>query len=295
LRPLGCAVLATALCSVAGALAQEPEIAVFKSGVERVAVSAVVRDSRGRLVTNLTPRDFELIDAGQPRSLIGVWAEPSPASVAVLMDASGSMATKAERARETAQTLVAGLKPGVDEVALYAFDTTLQEIRPFSTTFGNDGQEWRALKTFGATSLWDAIAETAQKISHRQRRRALVVITDGVDSASTLTPAEVSAIASAVDVPVYVLVITFALEDDPRELPAIRGPLADLAAWTGGNSLLVRDTLSAGAATGQILTELHHQYVVAFEPNSTPGWHPLVLRIRKPGYFVRARSGYMVK
>ena len=64
-----------------------------------------------------------------------VWSEPSPASVAILMDASGSMASKMARARETANALVAGLKPGADEVAFYAFDTTLQEVRPFSTNF----------------------------------------------------------------------------------------------------------------------------------------------------------------
>jgi len=130
--------------------------------------------------------------------------------------------------------------------------------------------------------------------SDRQRRRALVVITDGVDSASTLKPSEVSAIASSLDVPVYVLVITFAPDDDDVLQAPIRGPMADLAAWTGGDSLAVRDTLSMLTATAQLLTELHHQYIVAFEPGSTPGWHALVLRARKPGLFVRARSGYMV-
>jgi Mg-chelatase subunit ChlD len=142
--------------------------------------------------------------------------------------------------------------------------------------------------------LWDAIAETAQRISDRQRRRALVVITDGVDSASTMKPADVSAIASSLDVPVYILVIGFSLDDAARDAP-IRGPMADLAAWTGGDSLAVNDASDALAATKQLLAELHHQYVIAFEPGTTPGWHALVLRARKPGLFVRARSGYMVK
>jgi hypothetical protein len=71
--------------------------------------------------------------------------------------------------------------------------------------------------------------------------------------------------------------------------------MADLAAWTGGDSLTVYDTPSALEATSQFLAELHHQYVVAFEPGKTPGWHALTLRARKPGLFVRTRSGYMVK
>jgi Ca-activated chloride channel family protein len=292
MRKLLSVTLLTAAVAATSA-AQEPAVPLFKSRIEQVAVAALVRDSRGRLVTNLTPGDFELFDDGQKRPLTNVWSEPSPASVAILMDASGSMAAKMARARETANALVAGLKPGADEVAFYTFDTTLQEVRPFSTTFSAN-QAWAPTKAFGATSLWDAIAETAQKISNRQRRRALVVITDGVDSASTMKPSEVSAIASSLDVPVYILVLRFTLDEAERAVP-IRGPMADLAAWTGGDSLPVDDTPTVLSATTQLLAELHHQYIVAFEPGVTPGWHALVLRARKPGLFVRARSGYMVE
>ena len=274
--------------------AQEPGGVVFKSSVEQVAVAALVRDSRGKLVHDLKASDFELFDDGHRRVLTNVWSEPSPASIAILMDASGSMASKLSRAREAANTLVAGLQPGTDEVALYSFDTALREVRPFSTTFAATVDAWESTKAYGATSLWDAIADTAQKISDRQRRRALVVITDGVDSASTMKPAEVSAIASSLDVPVYILVIAFAADEDTREEP-IRGPMADLAAWTGGDSLTLYDTPTMLLATRQLLAELHHQYIVAFEPGRTPGWHALILRARKPGLFVRARSGYMVK
>ena len=288
--------IALALASTLGghALAQQADVPAFKSGVERVAVTAVVRDSRGRLVNDLEARDFELIDSGRPRPLIGVWSEPSPASVALLMDASGSMVTKMDRARETAQAFLAGLQPGVDEVALYAFDTTLKEIRPFSTDMAGAQGAWNATRAYGATSLWDAIADTAGQMAKRQRRRALVVITDGVDSASRLKPSDVSGIASSLDVPVYILVIGFSLQDTSRDPGPVRGPLADLASWTGGDSLLVRDSPSAVSAARQILTELQHQYVIAFEPGSAPGWHPLVLRTRRDGLFVRARSGYLV-
>ena len=102
-----------------------------------------------------------------------------------------------------------------------------------------------------------------------------------------------SAIASSLDVPVYVLVITFANDDGVVDAP-IRGPMADLAVWTGGDSYPVRDSESMLLATQQLVSELHHQYIIAFEPGKTPGWHALVLRARKPGLLVRARSGYMV-
>ena len=293
MRQFLCLTLLTATVSVVSPAAQEPGAVLFKSSVEQVAIAAQVRDSAGKLVTNLKASDFELFDDGQRRPLSNVWSEPSPASMAILMDVSGSMSTKLAQARETANLLVAGLTPGTDEVAMYTFDTALQEVRTFSKAFAVNDGAWNATKAFGATSLWDAIGETAQKISDRQRRRALVVLTDGVDSASIMKPSEVSAIASSLDVPVYILVVTFAPEDEVREAP-LNGPLADLAAWTGGDAFPIRTAEGMLAATQRVLNELHHQYIVAFEPGTTPGWHALVLRIRKPGLFVRTRSGYMV-
>ena len=173
----------------------------------------------------------------------------------------------------------------MDEAALFSFDTELKELRAFSTDLGSADLAWASTRAYGATSLWDAIADTSKRIATRQRRRALVVITDGVDSASRLTPAEVSAIASSVDVPVYIVVIGYTTP---------RGPLADLATWTGGDLVVVDDVATAASAAKQILAELQHQYIVAFEPGSVPGWHELVLRTRKNGLFVRARSGYTV-
>ena len=297
MRQFVSALLIVAALGLAAPSAQQPQpepTVVFKSSVEQVAVAAVVRDSRGRLVKNLRAKDFELIDDGQRRPLSNVWAEASPASVAILMDASGSMATKIARAREAAGVLVAGLKPGADEVAYFSFDTSLNEVRPFSTDLSISGA-WDNTSAFGATSLWDAIAETAQRISDRQRRRALVVITDGVDSASKMKPSQVSAIASELDVPVYILVVTFDQQENGAEEPPMQGPLADLAVWTGGDSLYIRDTPTIVTATAHILSELHHQYIIAFEPGRKRGWHPLIVRARNPGLFVRARSGYYVR
>jgi len=282
-------ILAMAVVVVTAQEAVEP---LFKSGVQRVALAAVVRDGKGKLVTNLTAKDFELLDSGHRTPLIGVWSEPSPASVALLLDVSGSMSTKLERAREASRNLLGGLQTGVDEAALFSFDTQLKELRGFSTDLAATDLGWGKTRAFGATSLWDAIAETANRIATRQRRRALVVITDGVDSASRLKPEEVSLIASSVDVPVYVVVIGFTTEEEPPA--ALEGPLANLAQWTGGDLVVVRDAATALSTMRQIVAELQHQYIVAFEPGNVPGWHELVLRTKKNGLFVRARSGYTV-
>jgi hypothetical protein len=75
--------------------------ATFKSGVEVVTLSTVVRNREGRLVTNLRAEDFEVRDGGQPRPIIAFRSEPTPVSIALLFDISGSMdvARKLARAR----------------------------------------------------------------------------------------------------------------------------------------------------------------------------------------------------
>jgi hypothetical protein len=91
---------------------------------------------------------------------------------------------------------------------------------------------------WGMTSIHDAIASASRSMDSRAtKRRALVVLTDGFDTASKLDAAEVSRIASSIDLPVYVLAVVPSI-DDPRNQEggnrALNGDLADLARWTGG-------------------------------------------------------------
>jgi Ca-activated chloride channel family protein len=154
---------------------------------------------------------------------------------------------------------------------------------------------------FGETSLHDAIALTAKRVGEREgRRRAVVVLTDGADTASHLKPSEVSAIASGIDVPVYIFGIVPSIDNPSEdtsvssvERSALAGPLADLAAWTGGHVFVASTPGQRSIAARQIIDELRHQYLIAFESSGLPGWHPLVVRARNKDLTVRARSGYI--
>jgi hypothetical protein len=73
----------------------------------------------------------------------------------------------------------------------------------------------------------------------------------------------------------------------------LAGPLGDLAAWTGGHVFVASTPASRSAAARQIVDELRHQYLIAFESSGASGWHPLVVRARNKDLTVRARSGYM--
>jgi Ca-activated chloride channel family protein len=286
-----------------GARAQVPvpPVAAFKSSVDMVRIAAVVRDQKGRFVQDLTAHDFEVVDGGQTRAITDLQRDLSGISIAVLFDVSGSMEGHMPNAREAATQVLAWLDTAQDEAAIYTFDTHLDERTPFSAGLRVLPDSMTHVVPFGATSLHDAIAETARLVGAREgRRRAVIVMTDGGDNASRLKPEAVSAIASAIDVPVYIFGIVPSIDNPSADASthqagstAFEGPLADLAAWTGGHVFVASTPGQRSIAARQIVDELRHQYVIAFESSGKPGWHPLVVRARNKDLVVRARSGYI--
>ncbi|MEZ5286976.1 MAG: VWA domain-containing protein [Vicinamibacterales bacterium] len=288
------------------ALAQDSEggQAVFKAGVDLVTVSATVRDKRGRLVTGLEAGDFEVLDRGEPRAISQFRTERAPLSLAILFDVSGSMdvAERFTAARFAAHHLLSMLEPGRDEAALFAFDSRLHEVAPFTVDTRALNGALGEVDPFGATSLHDAIAEAADRVAVRTNpRRAVVVITDGIDTSSARTPAEVSGVAAAIDVPVYVIATVLGI-DDPgsdratpqagRKAPAHIGTIEDLARWTGGTLLYANGPASTSKAARNIVDELRNLYLIGFEPGTDMGWHPIEIRTRDDRQLVRARGGY---
>jgi VWFA-related protein len=273
------------------------QVPTFKSGINLVRVSAVVRDHRGRFVRNLSVQDFEVLDQGEIRPISDFRTDLTGVSVALLFDVSGSMEHNLPGARDTARHLLSWLD-AQDESAVFTFDTRLAEIAPFTVGLRRLPESMSTVTPFGATSLHDAIAKMAERVATREgRRRAVVVFTDGQDTASALTPGEVSGIASSIDVPVYIFATVPSI-DNPAFIQSetsspLRGSLSDLAFWTGGQLFVVSSPAEQSAAARQLVEELRHQYLIAFESSEHSGWHPLVVRVRDRDLVVRARSGYM--
>jgi Ca-activated chloride channel homolog len=297
--------LALVVASSAPAVAQEstPQVPSFKAGVEVVTVTATVRDKKGRLVKGLTSTDFEVYDAGERRAITNFRAEPTPISVAILFDISGSMrvADRALAAKFAAHHVLAWLEPGRDEAALFTFDSRLEEVAPFTVDTRALQGALGEVDPFGATSLHDAVAAAARHAATRHgRRRAVVVITDGLDTASRLTPVQVSGVASAIDVPVYVIATVLPIDNPGRGGSPVAGGLGsedgtveDLANWTGGAFFYASSPSETSKVARQVIDELREQYVIAFEPAAGKGWRPLDIRTRDKGLIVRTRSGYM--
>jgi Ca-activated chloride channel family protein len=279
---------------------QDQSVATFRSAIDLVRVSAVVRDRKGRFVQDLSAHDFEVLDGGQQRRITDFRNDSAAISLAVLFDVSGSMEAKLGAAREAAEHVLSWLDAR-DEAAVFTFDTELDQAAPFTEGMKTLPRSLDTLKPFGATSLHDAVARTAERVGAREgRRRAVVVFTDGADNASRMSPSEVSAIASAIDVPVYIFGIVPSIDNPSDNLAtssadrsAFAGTLNELSSWTGGHVFVASTPAQRSLAARQIVDELRHQYLIAFESSGIPGWHPLVVRARDKDLTVRARSGYI--
>ena len=281
----------------------------FRSSVDVVSVAAVVRDRKGRFVKDLSKKDFEIVEGGFSRPILDFRAELNgPIKIGVLLDISGSMRVgqRTEDAKAAARHIFASLG-GSDQAAVFTFDTRLSEAQAFTSERGRLESALHSVeKPFGQTSLYDAIAQTAAAVATASsspgvrrlpQRSAVVVITDGIDTRSRMTPTDVSVAASGIDVPVYILAVV-ATVDDPREytddrrVAAVAADLQELARGTGGDLYISSTPAQTSVAAREVVSELRHQYVLAFEASSRAGWRPVEVRTRQARLVVRARTGY---
>jgi Ca-activated chloride channel family protein len=296
--------VACALClSVVPVWAQivaDPPVAAFRSTVSVVSIPVLVRDPRGRVVRNLTARDFEVRDNGLVRPILDFqWASHAPVSLALLLDMSGSMRLGLEKSLVSrAYHAVLDQLREHDEAAIFTFDAALQERHGFTSSASRLKKELPVSAPFGTTSLYDATAATARRLAERQgRRRAVIVLTDGVDTSSRATASEVSALASSIDAPVYIVVMTPFIDRRGMEAAAGRTEgeavdLRNLADWTGGQLVFASTPEETALVAGGIVSELREGYVLAIESGPLAEWHRLEVTVKRRSLSVQARSGY---
>jgi len=299
--PLSIALL---LSSVAGARQEQgaqPQ-QTFRSSMDLVTIQASVRDRRGRPLKGLTPDDFEVRDNGQLRPILS-WRSDlrSPVSLAIMVDMSGSMrvGSKIAMARQAFDSVLAQLRDGEDEVALLTFDSALHQRQDFTRDLGKLRGALSDFEPFGTTSLYDATAATARRLAARTAtHKAIIVLTDGMDTSSTLNAAEVSGLASSIDVPVYVVATVPSVDQRAMMEVAERAPrsgsadLRDLAEWTGGVFVFASTFTETIVAASSLVDGLRQQYVLAIEAAGAREWRRLDIRVKHPTATVKARSGY---
>lgn len=289
---LSCAMLAQSVSAErAPALARK----AFQAASRLVTTAATVRDRDGRLVTNLGERDFVVQEDGRPQALARFASERTPLSVAIAIDTSQSVrGEELQATRAAVQRFIdTALRPE-DEVALVSFNHAVQVVASWTLDRARLRASLDALTPAGSTALYDAASKTLSLFTARSlQRAAMVIVSDGADSASNTTPTLLKKQLTGTDVFLYWIAV-----DRVDARPATRvNPytLASIAAQGNGYSEVIHDTGELGAALTRVADELDHQYMLAYEPTTPANGSVHLLRVKVPShdYVVRARQGVL--
>jgi VWFA-related protein len=267
----------------------------FRADVRAVAVYATVKDEVGRLVTDLRQEDFRVFDEGRPVALELFDATPQPMNVVVLLDTSMSMTGSLTTLRDAAGALLARLGPQ-DRARMAAFS----DAAMFGPDFSADPQELmrQIPRTIGAnmTRLYDALVEAFDEFDASQRhtrRRVVVVLTDGADTASFSDRDTVVRRAREADAMIYAIGLNGS--DVEKGRPVVRPPDRDLrhiAEETGGGYLEATGS-NVSHDFERVVNELHGQYLLGFLSPADGRVHALSVRVARAGCTVQSRRSYL--
>lgn len=299
------------LCGVAAAVlgllaAQDQRPEVFRASVDAVVVDVSVRD-RGQPVSGLTAKDFEIRDNGVIQTVADASLESMPLDVAVLADASESLDLRLEgQTKGVRDRLAANVKqvPGLlrrdDRVQLLRFASGL------SAAASTETLERGGLPEAQRTSLFDSIVAVLLQPAEAARRRLVIVLTDGVDTSSTVNYELRSAVLDRAGAVVH-LITTSAVRDDAQFGPPgrLKGVtvttfedfawvLRDVADRTGGRHFEVRPNEDFLPALGAAIEEFRTRYILRFIPQGVDptGWHVLSVKVAGRHDEPRHRAGY---
>jgi VWFA-related protein len=261
----------------------------FSSRVNTVEVYVTVTDRDGRPVQGLSRADFALFEDEAPQTVSVFTAGETGLSVAVALDRSFSMAgERLTRMKQAAGQFLRALRRG-DRSMLIGIGSTVDVLAPLSADRAGQIDTLTSLDAWGSTSLHDAVIQALDRIQAAPGRRALVLLSDGVDRYSQASATDVIDRARRGDVLAY-----------PIALGKTRPPLfVELAAVTGGRSLQVSDPAKLAESLTSIAEELRQQYLLGYEStaraggvSSSPQWHRLRVEVNRKNVTVRARPGY---
>jgi Ca-activated chloride channel family protein len=267
----------------------------FRSRVLTVPVTVTVVDASGRLITGLTQQDFEVFEDGAAQAVTTFTNQRVAVSLGVLLDVSDSMrGQKITDAGMAVERFVADLLNGEDEAFIGLFNHRPRLASAWTHPPSVLKDRLTDVMPNGGTAIYDAVAKSAEMFDRRSRpRAALVVISDGADTASDRSLQQARDAVIKRDAFVYAIAI-----DAPGVAASTRvnpAALRDLTGPTGGYTEVVHDASELGPATQRIAEELNSQYTIGYTPSRAldGAWRSIRVRVKGQPYYVRARQGYM--
>jgi Ca-activated chloride channel family protein len=279
--------------AVSAAAAQKVPL---RSSIEITVVAATVRDADGKLVTGLPKEAFEIYEDGERRPIAQFTNERVPLGLGLLLDISDSMFGRRIKDAEAAvERFLVALLDARDAFFVMAFNHEARLLFGWKTDPSGVHDALAKLQPTGSTAIYDAVVAALPLIDRRPRERAaIVLITDGGDTASDTTLFDLRPSLIRSDAFVYAIAID---TPEPRYMANTVNvqALNEITGQSGGRTEIVRATADLETATASIAEELNSQYVLGYS-STHPGdgrYHSIRVRMTNPAYKVRARNGYV--
>jgi Ca-activated chloride channel homolog len=292
--------IAFAALTAVGLLAQSSQPLrdqrLFRSGIELTSLSATVTDRDGRLIPDVARDAFEVYEDGQLQTISQFSHQRVPVGLGVLIDISDSMFGKRiQDARAAVERFLFDLLDPQDEFFLLAFNHKPRGLTAWTRERDEVRRALDGLRPNGGTAIYDAVFEALPILDRRTRERAaLLIISDGADTASAATLRDVRSALLRNDVFVYAIAI------DSADAKAINArvnvdALRDITNQSGGRTEVVRNSADLADATARIADELNSQYLIGYtSPKGADGaYHSIRVKVAGTDYRVRARNGYV--
>ena len=274
---------------------------VFKSTVEVVPLTVTVTDAKGKYVKNLVETDFAVLEEGVRQSLAFFANEPVPIDLALTIDASESMASQLPIVRKAAGALVDSLRGG-DRATVVTIKNAVGVALPLTADRPRIDAAIRDLSASGGTALYDGVYVVLKELERARmaeiRKRVLVLLSDGLDTASRLGADDMLALARRAGVGIYVIAMPTGSSHLPRNRQdgsALQAEYAmrALARDTGARSFFPKRVEELPAIYREIAHELANQYQLGYLPSRsvTRGSFQRVT-VHVENAIARTRSGY---
>jgi VWFA-related protein len=276
--------------------------------VTAVSIAVTVQDKKGRYINDLTKEDFSVYENNQKKAITYFSHDfEAPLSLTVLLDVSGSMALqdKLKESREALFQLIKVLLEDRDEVSLLIFADGDVEV---AVNFSRDKTEFLAVlektEAYGQTALNDAVAVSPEFANKgRNEKRALLLITDGIENDSQYSYEQAVEIARRVDIPIFTIGYKIPLSEqylkkykrsDGLTSSSIVTSLESFSEATGGRAFFVNQSHELNAAVRTIKKELSHQYIIGYTSYTDPKneYREIKVVTKKKKHRVRTREGY---
>ena len=269
--------------------------------VDEVLLNCSVIDEHGHTVDDLKQADFRVWEDGVPQTVNSVVHQDIPVSMGILVDNSGSMRDKRSPVNIAAYKLLQASNPH-DTAFIVNFSDHAYLDQGFTSDLVSLNRGLTRTDSHGTTAMYDALAASADElVKHaKERKQALLIITDGADNASRLTLTQAVRRVQNLGGPV-VYTIGLLFDVDANEAERARTALESLSQETGGIAYFPRSVDDLDAIAAEVAHDIRNQYVVDYRSTKSAtlgGYRSVRVEAGAPGrgkLYVRTKKGYFAQ